>query len=580
MRLNELPRAVLCRRGLLAYILFLLLLPGLASLCSCASGQGTPPPGGPKDTTAPAVLETEPPSGTTNFHERSVAIRFSEILPENGVPEAVTITPIPVTPPQYDWNWSGNTLEITFSEPLLENRTYTITLGASVADLAGNRLGRPYTLRFSTGDKIDSGRIQGEVIGKARGKAFVFAYQIPAGATDIPDFHPDSVRPDFIAPIGDDGTFSLEGLPPGRFRLLAVVDEFGDQLYSPGQDAYGVPVGDVQLDSATVPVTGVSFRLRSGPDDLTPPALYSATSLAMTRTSLRFNEPVDSASLRPANFTVSAGTTTGTVREVWRSPTNALAVELSHDALPAGAEATVAVRDIHDTIGHAIPDSVSRTTFTVSDARDTLPPALLPLEVDSLHPYAFTDSLRFLFDEAVGATSLDGAVSIADTAGPRAPFRVRQISPTEFVARPIDTLFGVVRGVIEINLGRFTDMAGNRRDSTTRMTVPIAPPRQIGTLQGTLTDSAAPTASHVIVVRAVSGGATYRKIIRSGPWEFTTLPEGEYEVSAFRDSDGNGAYDYGSLTPFRFAEAYAIWHGTVRVRPRWVTNKIDLVVRG
>ena len=49
-------------------------------------------------------------------------------------------------------------------------------------------------------------------------------------------------------------------------------------------------------------------------------------------------------------------------------------------------------------------------------------------------------------------------------------------------------------------------------------------------------------------------------------------------MSAFRDSDGNGIYDYGSIVPFEFAEAYVIWHGTIRVRPRWVTNKIDLVI--
>lgn len=583
MSFNEIPRYMLRHRSLHRQLLLLALLPALAALCSCASGQGTPPAGGPRDSIPPMVTETDPPNGTINFQGSSISIGFSEILPDGGVSEAVTITPFPVEPPKFSWNWNGTRLDINFSQPLLENRTYTVTLGSSIADLGGNRLGQPFTLRFATGDKIDSGRIQGTVLGTAKGPAFVYAYLIPPDTSGFAaSFRPDSLRPDFIAPIGDNGGFSLEGLPPGNFRLLAVADEFGDQLYTPGQDAYGVPVTDVRLDSATVPATGVAIRLRGGADDLTPPSLYSASSLATTRTSLRFNEPVDSASLAPGNFMLSAGTTTATINGVWRSPTSNLAVELSHSALPAGAEATARVTGIRDTLGLPIPDSTSSTTFTVADNRDTAAPALLPLQADSARPYSFTDSLRIPFDEAVRASSLDDAVVIRDTAagGARARFRTIQISPTELIARPIDTLFGVPRGTIEINLGLFTDDAGNRRDSIVRLPVQIAPPRQTGTLQGSVTDSAAPGALHVIVLRMTPSGPTFRKTgVRNGPWEFATLPEGEYEVSAFRDTDGNGQYDYGSITPFRFAEAYMVWQGSVRVRPRWVTNKIDIIFR-
>jgi hypothetical protein len=82
-----------------------------------------------------------------------------------------------------------------------------------------------------------------------------------------------------------------------------------------------------------------------------------------------------------------------------------------------------------------------------------------------------------------------------------------------------------------------------------------------------------------VVVAQMTGGPSYRRVgLKNGSsWEFAAIPEGEYTIFAFRDSNGDGQYDYGSLSPFRPAEAYTGWRGSVRVRPRWVTNKIDLV---
>ncbi|MEO5928654.1 MAG: Ig-like domain-containing protein [Candidatus Kapaibacterium sp.] len=580
-RLAELLRSFLPFRETVQFLIVVAAAPLLSILCSCASGQGTPPPGGPADSIPPAVISTIPGNGTLNFHEKSIFVEFSERLEESNIAQSIVITPIPAEPPVLDW--TGTTLEIAFRKPLLENRTYAITFGSGITDLARNRLGTPFTLRFATGDRIDSGRIQGRVINssKVRAKAFVFAYLIPADSARFSDtLRPDSVRPDFIGPVGDDGTFSLEGLPTGNFRLLAVVDDAGDQIFTPGQDAFGLPIGDVRVVSAEKPVTGVAIRLRPAADDMTPPALYSASSIARTRSEIRFSEPIDTAVILSRNFELTAAGAAVPISAAYRSAVNRLAVQLIHPPLAAGAEATIHTLNLRDTVGNLMPDSSSTGKFTVTGGLDTLPPALLPLEIDSAHAYTFPDSIRLRFDKGVVATNLEGAVSLRDTAGPRAAFRTTMISPVELIARPIDTLYGAARGVVEISLGRFTDMAGNRRDSIVKVMVPIGQTRQNGTLQGSITDSAAPGALHVVVARGTTNGAEYRKRgIKAGLWEFTGLPEGEYDISAFRDSDGNGEYNYGSAIPYRPAELYVAWSGSVRVRPRWITNKIDLIFR-
>jgi uncharacterized protein (DUF2141 family) len=552
----------------------------LLVLCSCASGQGTAPPGGPPDTTAPHIVTTFPANGSTNFHDNVISAEFSEFVDENRARQAVVITPIPSRLPKF--SWSGRTLDIEFTTPLLNNRTYAVTFGADITDLANNRLGHPFTLRFSTGDVIDSGRIQGQVTGVERRRACIFAYTLPHDTTGFAaSFRPDSTQPDFIAPVADDGTFSLEGLPNGSYRLFAVTDESGDQRYTPGIDAYGVAVNDVTITTQTEPVTGATIRLQRAPIDLLPPTLFSASPLYGTRTALRFNEPIDTATLRQGNITMSVAEGPVVVLQSWRSPTSWNIVEIEHQALTTGSKVTVQTHNLRDTAGNALPDSVAATTFTAIDTRDTIPPTLMPVGIDTLHGYTFPDSIRISFNEGVTITETGTVVSIRDSSGKQATFNLRQQSPTSFIAVPRDSLIGISRAELRIDLGKVVDIAHNRRDSVMRIPIAVAPGRQNGTMQGTLTDTTAPNAAHVIVARLVATGALFKKVgVRTGPWEFTSIPEGEYEISAFRDSDNDGEYDYGAIAPYRPAEAYTSWRGTVRVRPRWVTNKVDLVIPG
>jgi uncharacterized protein (DUF2141 family) len=525
-------------------------------------------------------VATCPTNGSTNFHDKVISAEFSEFVDEGRARQAVVITPIPARLPKF--SWGGHTLDIEFTTPLLNDRTYAVTFGAEITDLANNRLGRPFTLRFSTGEVIDSGRIQGQVTGVERRRAFIFAYTLPQDTSGFTaSFRPDSSQPDFIAPVADDGSFSLEGIPNGSYRLFAVTDESGDQRYTPGIDAYGVAVNDVTVTSQTEPVTSAAIRLQRAPIDLLPPTLFSAGSIYGTRTALRFNEPIDTATLRVENISMSVAEGPVMVFQVWRSPSAWNILEIEHQALTTGGKVTVQTRNLRDTAGNALPDSVAATSFTATDTRDTIPPSLRPPGIDSVHSYSFPDSIRLTFNEAVTISDLGSVVTIRDTTGRQASFNLRQQSPTTFIAVPRDSLIGISRAELRIDLGKVADIARNRRDSVVRIPVAVAPARQNGTLQGTLTDSAAPNAAHVIVARLVATGALFTKMgVRTGTWEFTSIPEGEYEISAYRDSDNDGKYDYGEIAPYRPAEAYTAWRGTVRVRPRWVTNKVDLVISG
>lgn len=548
----------------------------LGGLIACASGQEIPPPGGPPDEQPPVIRESVPAEGTINFNERTVRITFDEYLNEGSVAEQLVITPIPERTPEIDW--SGRTLEIRFQEPLRENRTYAITLGAGIQDLSGNRLGTPYTLRFSTGPVIDSGRIAGQIAGKGDRDVFIFAYTVPDDAATFGDtLTPEETAPDFIAPVGDNGAYSLEGLPPGRYRLFAVADEYTDRRYSPGVDAFGVATRDVEIDAGYGAVPPLSIRIMPAAIDMTPPQLFSASSLNNERTELRFSEPIDTVTVRPENFRLTVNGTATPIVAAWRSPRNSIAVQLAHAPLPAGGAAEVEAVALTDTVGLTIADTARRATFTTTARRDSLAPALQP--VPGIEKgYRMGDTLTVAFDEGVEFDESDGAMTLTDTAsGTALRFRLVRRSAAEFSAVPADSAFKGVSGILSIDLGAFRDFGGNRTDTVWRQSATIRPTPQRGSLQGVLRDTLAPNTPHVILLESTEEKRVFRVRLRgTGSWEIKDIPSGNYNLSAFRDDDRDGEYDYGSISPYRPGEVFAERPGGIQVRPRWTTTEVNI----
>lgn len=543
---------------------------------ACASGENIPPPGGPPDETPPTVEETEPLDGTINFREKTIRIRFSEAINESGASANIIITPIPERTPEFDWGRKD--VKISFRDPLQENRTYTVTVGAGIADLSGNRLGSATTLRFSTGPIIDSGRIAGQVVGQGNRNTFIFAYLLPGDVATFSDtLRPADTPPDFITPVSDDGRYSMEGLPPGTYRLFAIADEFNDRRYTPGTDAFGVAFKDVEVDAAYTPVYGISIRILPAPTDSKAPELFSGIAVNRQRTELRFSEPIDTTTIKPENFTLTQDGTTIPINLAWRAPDNPLVVLLAHSPLSSGAQATIEAAGLKDTVGLLIADSARIDTFETTARRDTIPPQLLSPK-DLAKGYRLTDTLRVAFNEAVQYNERASTITLEDTAsGKTMGFRLLQRSPAEFDAVPLDTVFDGTSTFLSIRLAQFQDVVGNRTDTVWRQTVRLQSIPQLGTLKGTLIDSLAQDIPHIILLESTEDKWKFTvRLNGTGEWELKDIPSGNYKLSAFRDINGDGKYDYGSLSPYRPGEVFVERPGGIRVRPRWTTTDVDI----
>lgn len=100
----------------------------------------------------PAIDNTVPANGETNVPpETSVTIHFNAPLSATTVLPNITVAPMLTTTQIYSYYREyDNTAELSWFKE--SQTTYTVTVGAAIADFYGNTLSQPYSFTFTTGD--------------------------------------------------------------------------------------------------------------------------------------------------------------------------------------------------------------------------------------------------------------------------------------------------------------------------------------------------------------------------------------------------------------------------------------------
>ncbi|MCR5561081.1 MAG: Ig-like domain-containing protein [Bacteroidales bacterium] len=202
---------------------------------SCANTTEAPS-GGAKDTIPPYIVDIRPYPGATGFPIEKARIVFT-------FNEYVTIKnqgSIYLSPPQGKKPKSaikGKKLIVSFEEALEPNTTYTLNLGDAIAD---NNEGNPFpgfTFVFSTGSQIDSmfttGMVQDCNTLLPVKDATVMLYKNHADSAVFLE------RPYAAARTDDWGYFVIPFIQDTVYRIYAVVDADGNNVYDPDQDRIG-----------------------------------------------------------------------------------------------------------------------------------------------------------------------------------------------------------------------------------------------------------------------------------------------------------------------------------------------------
>ena len=226
-------------------ILFSLLLTLLFNRCAQV-GQLT---GGKKDTTPPKLVNATPANASLNFNSSQIILQFDEFVQLKDLTNQLIITPSLKTLPEI--TSEGKKIKIIIKkEELKSNSTYHFSFGSSIADMHEGNTVKNFEYVFSTGNFIDTLKING-LLTDAFNNNPVPGALIALYTNFKTDSLPFNVVPEFIAKTEDNGTFQINYLPSTTFRVFAIADNNKNMLYDGETEKIGFESNELELKSDT-----------------------------------------------------------------------------------------------------------------------------------------------------------------------------------------------------------------------------------------------------------------------------------------------------------------------------------------
>ncbi|HEX2077673.1 MAG TPA: Ig-like domain-containing protein [Longimicrobium sp.] len=232
------------------------------------------PPGGAADSVAPVLLSTRPDTmAMLQGWVGPVVLEFDEALSEEGLQEAVTVSPRlgPVSV-----GLDGREIRVKPRRGWRPGIIYQVEVAAGLQDRFSNRRTEPVRLVFSTGPAIPDTRAGGVVTDRLTGQP---STEARVDAVRLADSLIYSTRTDST------GGFVFRQIPEGEYRLRAYRDNNRNQRPDPFEPR----------DSATVTLAvgqAPTAQLAVLLPDTTPPAVRSAR-MANGWVEVRFDDYLD-----------------------------------------------------------------------------------------------------------------------------------------------------------------------------------------------------------------------------------------------------------------------------------------------
>ncbi len=191
----------------------------LLFLLSCAN-QGSIS-GGAKDLDPPVLVAAMPANETIQFSSSKFELQFDENIQVKSLDKNLLISPFLKNKPKIKIKPKSILVEI--EDQLEENTTYTFNFGQAISDLNEGNVLSGFTYVFSTGDYIDSAKLIGKVLQAETGiepeeGLWALLYK---GTIDSLF---NTQKPDYIAPVQEDGSFRFQNLAMAEYSLYALRD--------------------------------------------------------------------------------------------------------------------------------------------------------------------------------------------------------------------------------------------------------------------------------------------------------------------------------------------------------------------
>ncbi len=218
-------------------------------------GQPIPPTGGPRDSLPPRFVSSLPKDSALNFNGNRIVLQFDEYIQLENPFEKVILSPLPKTNPQIDYKLK--TITIRLKDTLEPNTTYSFNFGDALKDINENNPLYNFTYTFSTGDKIDSSQLTGNVLLAETGK--IDTTLIVVLHRNLDDSAVAKERPRYFSRLNGKGEFIFRFLAAGKYNIFALKDVDGGKKFDQPSELIGFLDQPVNIGANNQPVTLYAF---------------------------------------------------------------------------------------------------------------------------------------------------------------------------------------------------------------------------------------------------------------------------------------------------------------------------------
>ena len=531
-----------------------------------------PPGGGEIDTIPPKIIEVNPSDGTTQYKENYFEITFSEYVEKRSVQNAIFVSPS--VQKGFGYDWSGKTLTVYFKDSLKKNTTYTISVGTDARDINnGNRMAEPFTFAFSTGNKIDKGKIDGKVYDNSPTGVMIFAYRKNEGEID-----PTKQKPDYISQVGKNGKYTLVGLGEGEYEVFAIRDRIKDLLYQKNSDEVGVQFKKVELSEKENEINNVDFFLTL--EDTVPPKISNVFMKDKHRLAVEFTESVDSTKLSTKNF---FALDTLNQKKVFPkyffkgdSKPNQFYLVFA-DSMDTRGEWVLTAGNFEDTRGNL--NKSERIPFLLKTERDTVPLKMgrvygdLPEgKVDFEKP-----EINLAFSNGIDSSLIKEKTSVTDAKGNNYPFILKKNDDASFVVSVESKLKQSAEYTLKVDLKKYYDVNGNKVDSVFQSKFTTSNELDFSGASGTVSELGDSLNTIVVLQNAAQEKLSYTSELGTKrTFDFKKVVPGKYLLWGFVDRNNNKKYDFGTVKPFTYSEEFKFYPDTLNLRARWPVGDVNI----
>ena len=209
------------------------------------------PTGGPRDTLPPVLVKATPEQKTVNFKGNKISLNFDEYVDVQDLQNNLLVSPVPKKSPVILYNLKNVTVK--FRDSLLPNTTYSINFGNAIKDINEGNVFKNFTYLFSTGNVIDSLSFSGKVIlaetGKTDSTIIAMLYRNADDSAVI------KRKPNYIAKVSSDGSFSFQNLPADKFKVYALKDGDGGKTYNSKSEIFAFTDTVITVSQNTPSIT-------------------------------------------------------------------------------------------------------------------------------------------------------------------------------------------------------------------------------------------------------------------------------------------------------------------------------------